>query len=90
MSVIHRDLCSTCNHAPTCTNRGSPEAPVFFCEEFDAYVRVEAQGIRAPAPAANRTVQIDRRKGLCSNCEHWSACTMPKPEGGVWHCEEYR
>ncbi len=28
-------------------------------------------------------------KGLCVNCENRRSCLMPKPEGGVWHCEEY-
>ncbi len=31
-----------------------------------------------------------RYKGLCGNCEDRRGCTFPKPEGGVWHCEEYR
>ncbi len=29
-------------------------------------------------------------RGLCSICEGREACTFVKPEGGVWHCEEYR
>ncbi|MHC4942009.1 MAG: hypothetical protein ACYTG7_03225 [Planctomycetota bacterium] len=28
-------------------------------------------------------------KGLCMNCAHREICLYPKPEGGVWHCEEY-
>lgn len=28
-------------------------------------------------------------KGLCVNCENRQTCLLPKPEGGVWHCEEY-
>lgn len=32
----------------------------------------------------------DRRfKGLCVNCAYRETCLYPKPEGGVWHCEEY-
>jgi len=27
--------------------------------------------------------------GLCKNCEKRKTCTIPKPEGGVWRCEEY-
>lgn len=29
-------------------------------------------------------------KGLCSNCEERATCIYPKPEGGVWHCDEFR
>jgi len=28
--------------------------------------------------------------GLCKSCANRETCTFPKPEGGVWHCEEYR
>jgi hypothetical protein len=28
-------------------------------------------------------------KGLCMNCANRDTCLYPKPEGGVWHCEEY-
>ena len=28
--------------------------------------------------------------GLCMDCEYRNDCTYPKPEGGVWHCGEYR
>ena len=28
-------------------------------------------------------------KGLCVNCANRETCLYPKPEGGVWHCEEY-
>ena len=28
-------------------------------------------------------------KGLCRNCKKKETCTLPKPEGGVWRCEEY-
>jgi len=33
---------------------------------------------------------IDLVKGLCINCENRSTCKYIKPNGGVWHCEEYR
>jgi len=28
-------------------------------------------------------------KGLCLTCARKKTCLHPKPEGGVWHCEEY-
>ena len=33
---------------------------------------------------------IDLVKGLCINCANRNSCQFVKPEGGVWHCEEYR
>jgi hypothetical protein len=28
-------------------------------------------------------------KGLCKNCKKRKTCTLPKPDGGLWRCEEY-
>lgn len=28
-------------------------------------------------------------KGLCKNCRKRKTCTLPKPDGGLWRCEEY-
>jgi hypothetical protein len=40
---------------------------------------------------ARRAPETERVKltGLCMNCENRRVCTHPKPEGGVWHCENY-
>jgi hypothetical protein len=27
--------------------------------------------------------------GLCVNCSQRFSCTYERPEGGVWHCEDY-
>ena len=31
----------------------------------------------------------DKYKGLCRNCKKQKTCKLPKPEGGVWRCEDY-
>jgi hypothetical protein len=28
-------------------------------------------------------------KGLCRNCKKSGICSLPKPDGGVWRCEQY-
>jgi hypothetical protein len=28
-------------------------------------------------------------KGLCATCDNRETCTYPKPEDGIWHCEEF-
>ena len=28
--------------------------------------------------------------GLCATCTEEAWCTLPRPDGGVWHCEAYR
>lgn len=92
----NQSLCSTCIHAPTCSYHQRSEGPVFFCEEFE----VETGGLVTPEtvddrqsaqPLAGQRAQkaVPEYLGLCSNCAHRGACRLPKPEGGVWHCEEY-
>jgi NADH-quinone oxidoreductase subunit E len=33
---------------------------------------------------------IDLVNSICINCENRHTCKFIKPEGGVWHCEEYK
>lgn len=88
---IHLGLCSTCNHSLSCTFRRSVASPVLFCEEFDCSSpsvppAFHLTAVSAADPHENSSTSL---LGLCSNCEGRSTCTLPKDEGGVWHCEEY-
>ena len=88
-------LCSSCKNASSCTFRREADKPVLYCEEFEIE---EASFIKTPAkkqlPAAGSAgaTEKDSSKfiGLCSDCENRRTCIFPKPEGGVWHCEEYQ
>lgn len=91
-------LCSCCNSFQTCTFLRDPERPILQCEEFDGILssplkkaprgnvlRFNVQGLSAPVKD-----NLGHYRGLCSLCENLRNCTYPKPEGGVWHCEEYQ
>jgi len=80
----HRDLCCTCDHSRSCSGVGTADRPVFFCEEFIAAGR-DRPG-RAGAFARQRPAPL----GLCGDCDHHDTCQAARPEGGVWHCEEYK
>ena len=90
-NIKYRGLCSTCKNASSCTFSRDPDIPVFYCEEFE---------IEKPAGGRERLKETesyikeskDSTKfiGLCSDCENRQTCVFPEPEGGVWHCEEYR
>jgi hypothetical protein len=91
-------LCMTCVHNATCTFRRDPAQPVIHCEEFDGFVKVEADFNRRLVPVRVRAtsaqddpedVAASQAKGLCQNCAHRNSCMFPKSEAGVWHCEEY-
>ncbi len=88
-------LCSSCNAFKDCTYPRDPKRPILECEEFDG---AQPSLITAsPLKVAPKEKSVgsgldepDRYGGLCKICENRTACTYPKPEGGVWHCEEYR
>ncbi len=86
----HSDLCSTCMSASDCTFPKDPGKGVHNCEEFTVDGR---QGQNSGKTGASREASSGAAdgalRGLCSNCENRKTCVFPKPEGGVWHCEEY-
>ncbi len=79
-------LCSTCNNAASCFYRAQ-RGPALYCELFDNFVADPPDDPPArPRPATNVT---NGYTGLCMNCENRTTCRHPKPEGGIWHCENY-
>jgi len=94
-------ICTNCRHLSTCTFPGSPDKPKLFCEEFECLgascSEVESD-LRALStrPTEVLTEQdagepdVSKYVGLCVNCDHRESCTLPKPVGGIWYCEEYR
>ena len=66
-----------------------------YCEEFE--IEVTTPG-KTPVDETSRVAERHNAEvedssvsiGLCMDCENVRTCVFPKPEGGVWHCEEYR
>jgi Fe-S cluster biogenesis protein NfuA len=92
-------ICSTCNHASGCAHRiKNAGVAIWDCEDYDDYVRLngtfvggEPDPVGAPVrsrPRDDGAVLVEYR-GLCKNCAKREYCAFPRPEGGVWHCEEY-
>ena len=96
-AVVYGGLCSTCDTASTCTFPRDPERPIMHCDELDSHrvdiVAVErvprAEPVSPKALSEAKQEELGKYKGLCVNCENRETCTFPKPEGGVWHCDEY-
>ena len=90
-------LCLTCNNSPTCVYRAMRGYDAIYCETFDAGVPPGggrpgdkyAAPVGAPSTIAPVESRVTVTRGLCVNCEHRDSCALPRPEGGVWHCEEY-
>jgi hypothetical protein len=90
-----RGLCATCLHADACAYRQRQAGPVVFCEEFEIEQPPEPLTTAFQTATAadfddlGTTLPGGRVRGLCVNCVHRQTCRLPKPESGVWHCEEY-
>ena len=99
-TTSYHGLCGTCKNASTCTYPRDPQRPVFDCCEHEGHEECEGSVSLALLGAGrifSRGTDSEARdtdsaafKGLCRNCQNRDTCTFPKPEGGVWHCEEYR
>jgi hypothetical protein len=81
-------LCSTCNNKPSCVYRESRGKDAIYCEMFDSYTNGHRDS-SASVKVVAESKPSGKYKGLCANCLHKEACVLNKPEGGVWHCEEY-
>jgi len=64
---------------------------VHFCEEFDGEEDKPAPSVVHHEEVLDRESLADREKypGICFTCARRDTCTFPKPEGGVWQCEEF-
>ncbi len=91
-SYIFVGLCATCNNAADCVYRKRRGTDAIYCETFDDYARPNGGNGKRVATIVT-TLEIAKPsefKGLCVNCEDRDTCKLPRPEGGIWHCEEYK
>ena len=95
-AVARTGLCATCNNSTTCVYRSKRGFDALYCEMFDGYlpsiVSEANRGMEKTAESEEaRTVKpvSSEHKGLCANCGNRETCALPRPEEGVWHCEEY-
>ena len=85
-------LCSCCKSLQTCTFPRDTGRPTLQCEEFDGIIPSHLKMVprRKTTDTLSGKNNFHSPRGLCGLCEIRQACTYPKPEGGVWHCEEYQ
>ena len=93
---VYNGLCVNCKNALTCIFAGSSEKPVAQCEEYECMNSISGENYdqirqqKTVRRQKNSHYEDHIYKGLCVNCEERYMCRFPKPEGGVWHCEEYK
>lgn len=91
-------ICSNCVHAEGCTLNPYLERKVINCGEFEPFppkkralnvqqVKTELSGIirKKKAEQNYKTEYL----GICKYCVNREHCTFPRPESGVWTCDEY-
>ncbi|HON37571.1 MAG: hypothetical protein ACOX3E_16290 [Desulfomonilia bacterium] len=99
MPEQYEGLCSACKYSSRCTLTKSPGQGqgIHFCEEYEAGGRSHPgrKAGRCAGSAKLRSAKVKLNAtgailGLCGNCVNRDTCRFPRPESGVWHCEEYQ
>ena len=88
------DVCLACKFDPDCIYEAASGRVNLQCEQFEmGFLESPA---RAPSiherpfrSAVHPNGESSAYPGLCSNCDNRETCIYPKPEGGIWRCEEY-
>lgn len=87
-------LCASCENAEFCAYRAIRGFDALYCELFTgspSYLNGGAENDIRGAIGGPHAVETlpEAYGGLCQNCARLNLCVLPKPNGGVWHCEEY-
>lgn len=90
MTKKKQGICLTCVHFSRCVLRPADcsQKDIQFCEEYQT-VCLEPVVVNYEKPKKMKQVPSGIL-GLCCNCDHYAYCSFPKPEAGVWHCENYQ
>lgn len=80
-----KNLCDSCAKGSRCSGRPDNGIPIHFCNDFIMKDLTEESPHNQNYERPNETTYL----GLCENCENKKHCQLPRPQGGVWHCEEY-
>ena len=81
-------LCSKCKGAAGCDVRLEATRPVNACKAFEAFEYFVPAILQGHVQKETASVSV-RASGLCADCGSRDTCMFRRPEGGVWHCEEY-
>lgn len=84
-------VCAACKYDPECIFEANASGVILECAQFEMGFREQPA---RPTPIQARAVSGTAKDtngyaGLCTSCDNRETCIYPKPEGGVWRCEEY-
>jgi hypothetical protein len=84
-------VCPACRFGTDCIYEAGSLRRILQCEQFElAFPAPPSASLAELNPAVETTNGARSLVGLCSNCDLRDDCLYPKPDGGVWRCEEYR
>ncbi len=90
-AMINAGLCANCRHQSDCGFLARACTPILECELYECGLSDRPRlMVVKKACAAAVSEEAEAPLGLCMNCENRESCNLPKPQGGVWMCEEYR
>ena len=89
LETVAAGLCTACANAPTCTHPRTPGVPVVSCDDAAPLVLAIPPAIGVATRPTIAPPPSSTAKGLCKTCVRFAECTYPKPESGVWRCEEF-
>lgn len=85
-------ICAVCVKMPDCIYLDSAKHAILMCEMFEAHPVLANSPVSTSTARSMHTQVADKRMqnmGLCGSCAKRETCIYPKPETGVWRCEEY-
>ncbi|MFH1023828.1 MAG: hypothetical protein V1809_10640 [Planctomycetota bacterium] len=82
-TLVKDSLCLHCLRSGSCSLAAVGARPVSSCEEFESGGRGRAAEGAGTGEAGTRPL------GLCATCLRRTTCTFPRPEGGIWRCEDF-
>ena len=85
-AIRFNDLCTNCMQRDNCSICNARKSAIQYCEEYEAATLQGIQWDNRP-PVASPKPPVEA--GICVNCEKRATCSVERPDGGIWHCEEY-
>jgi hypothetical protein len=84
-------VCSVCKFGSACNFESGAVRVILQCEQFEpAFPAQKSRPMRTQSRAMPANGEhADDCAGICTNCGNRETCTYPKPEGGIWRCEDY-
>jgi len=90
--LLDASLCANCRDQSDCVYFMKAGEPIIECEMYEcgSSSKPWLSLVKGKlAAAVDALAEEDNPMGLCANCDNLKVCQMPKPQSGVWNCEEY-